>query len=34
MKKAKILCLHGYGTNAAFMKKQATQFIDFLSNDA
>jgi hypothetical protein len=32
MKKAKILCLHGFGTNAAFMKKQATDFIGILSN--
>jgi hypothetical protein len=34
MKKAKILCLHGFGTNAAFMKKQAAHFSNILSNDA
>ena len=26
MTKTKILCLHGYGTNANFMKKQSVAF--------
>lgn len=34
MTKAKILCLHGYGTNANFMQKQATSFLKLVSREA
>lgn len=34
MTKAKIVCLHGYGTNANFIKKQASYFQKIISKEA
>jgi hypothetical protein len=34
MPKPKILCLHGFGTNANFMKKQAASMLKLLVNEA
>jgi hypothetical protein len=33
MPKPKILCLHGFGTNAAFMKKQAASMVKLLEKE-